>query len=100
MGWKNWNMRIIRSGENECWRWDGGHRNGYACVWADGKWGHASRHIWQKVHGAITPGFHVDHKCNNNWCVNVAHFQLAIARDNIKNKVNLVDLIDYINQKE
>lgn len=50
-------------------------------VWVDGKLKLMMyhRHIWEIEHGAIPPGFEVDHKCKNRACFNPEHLQLLTS---------------------
>lgn len=65
--------------ETGCWEWQR-HRDrfGYGKV----KGGLAHRRAYEREHGAIESGLHIDHICRNPGCVNPAHLRAVTAAEN------------------
>lgn len=71
----------------ECWYWlgnksDGGY--GRLSVWLRGCYRKllAHRVSYEEFVGPIQPGFDVDHKCQNTWCIRPDHLQAVPLKKN------------------
>lgn len=70
-----------------CWLWTGYiNDSGYGetNIASAGRWRHAKAHrmTWEKVHGPIPDGMHVDHICRERSCVNPDHLRVVTPREN------------------
>ena len=74
-------------GDPGCLIWtgvlDGG---GYGRLHVNGRMVLAHRWAWQREHGPIPDGLHVDHTCWTPACVNVDHLRLATPQENQQNR--------------
>ncbi len=61
-------------------------KDGYTQVKRNGKYQRLHRYLWQKEHGAIPFGQYICHKCNNNWCINIAHMYVGDQKTNMLDK--------------
>lgn len=67
-----------------CWTWmAGGTAAGYGQFRARGKARYSHRWSYEKVHGPIPPGLHLDHLCRNTWCCNPTHLEAVTPEVNI-----------------
>ena len=74
--------------DNGCWEHDGtcNNKSGYPTVnvWENGKVRHiyAFKAMWECVYGSVTPGYQIDHICQNVKCVNPDHLLAMPGRLN------------------
>lgn len=73
----------------ECWLYQG-HRNtsGYGWLTRGGKQLAAHRHAWTLINGAIPPGRHVLHHCDNPACVRLDHLYLGDHAANMRDRAD------------
>lgn len=71
----------------DCWVWQGSF-NGYGY----GRYGEptkmAHRIVYEKRHGKIPDGLHLDHLCRNKACVNPNHLEPVTPRENTVRGLN------------
>ena len=71
--------------ESGCSIWTGATTSrGYGSMWISGKAQSAHRMAWEVLHGRITGGLHVCHRCDVPLCVNGEHLFLGTARENLR----------------
>ena len=70
--------------ETGCLKWIGGKMGmGYGMIWNDGQMRYAHRVAWFLEKGAW-PQKHIDHLCDNRWCVNVEHLEDVTCGENTR----------------
>lgn len=76
--------KVIVGAKDECWEWQGGKdKKGYGGFRvARDKVNKAHIFSWVLHFGYIPKGLHVDHKCENEGCVNPFHLQLLTNQKN------------------
>ena len=72
--------------ENECWIWTayctpGGYPRYTVRA---GQTFYAHRYSWEGVNGPIPFGHHLDHLCKERRCVNPAHLNPALPKENVR----------------
>ena len=80
-----WDKVDIR-GEDECWLWHAGTRNGYGQIKVHGKIPYAHRVGFELVYGPIPEGICVLHSCDTPLCCNPEHWFLGTHQDNMDDK--------------
>lgn len=77
----------IAPGQGGCIVWTGGLTTaGYGQIRFRESRVRAHRYAWERVHGPIPEGMHVDHRCWNHACCNPAHLRLATHKQNMENR--------------
>ena len=78
--------KVDRSGgPDACWEWMGARAPwGYGNAWISGVSRSAHRAAWEAVHGPISDGLWVLHRCDNPPCCNPAHLFLGTQADNMR----------------
>jgi hypothetical protein len=77
--------RIDRE-SSTCWLWTGargGSGRNYGVSHLDGRQQYVHRIVWQLVHGPISEGMQVLHRCDVPRCCNPEHLFLGSQKDNI-----------------
>lgn len=70
-----------------CWVWQlATLPNGYGMD--SGRQQGAHRVEWERVHGPIPAGAHIDHLCRNRACVNPAHMECVTCAENARRGLN------------
>ena len=80
-----WSKVAVR-GEDECWEWLAGIRNGYGQFWLGGKMLYAHRVSFFLAHGRWPKNFAL-HTCDNAMCVNAAHIYDGDHTQNMEDMV-------------
>lgn len=72
-------MRVIEQVviDDECWTYEGAHRNGYAVCKLAKKPHQVHRLLYEHVHGAVPEGRMLHHLCQNKGCVNPSHLHVV-----------------------
>jgi len=68
---------------NGCWEWRGIKRIGYGQFHFQGKQVQAHRLSYELLVAPIPEGLTIDHLCRNRACVNPAHLEPILIRENI-----------------
>lgn len=69
--------------DTPCWLWTGARQSrGYGCVLWEGRVQLVHRVLYTLVKGAIPPGFHADHLCQDKACVNPEHLEAVQPQEN------------------
>jgi hypothetical protein len=77
--------KVAVAGPDECWEWQRmRQRQGYGMYSVSGKMKYAHRVAWEFMHGPISDGLHVLHKCDNPPCCNPNHLFLGTHTDNMR----------------
>jgi hypothetical protein len=87
---KAFEERFIPEPNSGCWLWIGMQQVGkeYGLFCFKQKTRKAHRAAWNIYCGAIPPGLHVLHKCDNPPCVNPDHLFLGTHQDNMRDMTN------------
>lgn len=84
---ESFEARTMPVTETGCLLWTGGtFAEGYGGIAVDGRTIRAHRYAWEREHGPIPKGMHIDHRCHTRACCNVAHLRLATHTENTRNK--------------
>lgn len=80
--------RVVRTGEGECWSWDGSTSRGYGQLSSPRGRGNAPvkahRVSYEMHYGPIPTGMEVCHRCDNPPCSNPEHLFLGTHADNMR----------------
>lgn len=57
--------------------------NGYPLSWFDGKKVRLNRFIYEQMHGPISKGLVIRHKCDVRECINPEHLETGTQKENI-----------------
>lgn len=80
--------KIDIKGQDDCWEWAGGKREGYGRVKIQNKLFAVTRLVWRLVHGSDPVGQCICHTCDNPGCCNPNHLFLGTQADNNRDKEN------------
>ena len=69
--------------DGDCLIWTGAQIKGYGALHHQRRVVYAHRFAWEREHGPIPEGMHVDHVCHTPACVNPDHLRLATPSQNI-----------------
>lgn len=68
-----------------CHGWSGSHdKDGYARFWVTGRTIHATRFLYETLHGPLAPGQQACHSCDFTGCVNDDHLFAGTQQENIQ----------------
>jgi len=74
--------RVVRTGEDSCWGWNGPrHEHGYGYMVANLS---AHRFVWIHAFGVPPKGLDVMHKCHRPECSNPLHLRLGTRQENMQ----------------
>ena len=78
-----------QTNDDGCWKFFGCHTPaGYGAIQLNRKKESAHRAMWCAVHGDISAGLYVCHKCDVKDCINPEHLFLGTALDNNRDRAN------------
>jgi hypothetical protein len=78
---------VRKSGEDECWLWQGGFSDrNYGRFRFGGRAQYAHRLSWIFINGPVPRGIFVLHSCDNPPCCNPKHLWLGTNEDNIADR--------------
>lgn len=66
----------------DCWTWQGSLSCGYGKFSVNCRPVSAHRFAYESAHGAIAPGYQVDHTCRQRACVRPDHLRLVTHKQN------------------
>ena len=79
-------LRNIYVGD-DCWEWQRYvDHGGYGRIRYNGKSFYTHQYSWIIFNGAIPPGMHVLHHCDNPSCVNPNHLYIGTHQDNMRDR--------------
>lgn len=80
-----WSM-VIKGGNNECWRWRGGHfSTGYPMFHVDRNSIQATRFMLKLISGKYP--LMALHHCDNCWCINPNHLYDGNSKENARDRM-------------
>lgn len=72
-----------------CWIWQRATAGGYGYVRVQGVLHPAHRVFYERQHGRIPEGLHIDHLCRNRRCVNPDHLEPVTCAQNVRRGANV-----------
>lgn len=60
-----------------------GDRHGYVRAKIHGRKVYVHVLVWEEAHGALPPGWDVDHRCRRRSCANIVHLEGVTHRENV-----------------
>lgn len=76
--------KVDRGGPGDCWLWVAGRNtDGYGRFKVGGRHVKAHRWAYESLVGPIPEGLEIDHLCRNPPCVNPAHMEPVVHRENL-----------------
>lgn len=80
--------KISKRDSDGCWLWTASvDSHGYSMFWWNGKTLHASRVLYERIHGPIPRGLYVLHRCDSPRWVRPDHLFLGTHQENMDDKV-------------